>query len=99
MAQRRESRRVRARLRAHGFPARREQVQGDPRIRHKAQRPYRLAGPRGRGLFPRAESEATMKRRRFVKTMSSAGLGIMLGPRGSRSPSEKVVVCVMGLNG
>lgn len=39
-----------------------------------------------------------MKRRRFVKTVSSAGLGIMLGPR-SPSPSEKVVVCVMGLNG
>ncbi len=37
-----------------------------------------------------------MKRRRFVKTVSSAGLGIILGPR---SPAEKVVVCVMGLNG
>src|SRR3989441_9142170 len=57
---------------------------------------HRLAGPRGRSLFPRAKSEATMKRRRFVKTVSSAGLGIILGPR---SPAEKVVVCVMGLNG
>ena len=43
-----------------------------------------------------------MKRRRFVKTVSSAGLGLLgvrapLFARGS--PSEKVVVCVMGLNG
>src|SRR2546429_5880946 len=43
-----------------------------------------------------------MKRRRFVKTISSAGLGL-IAPRvslfGRGSPSEKVVVCVMGLNG
>ena len=39
-----------------------------------------------------------MKRRRFVKTVSGAGMGIMFGG-GSRLPSEKVVVCVMGLNG
>src|SRR6266566_847479 len=43
-----------------------------------------------------------MKRRRFVKTVSSAGLGL-IAPRAplftSGSPSEKVVVCVMGLNG
>ena len=42
-----------------------------------------------------------MKRRRFVKTVSSAGLGL-LGARAPlfarSSPSEKVVVCVMGLN-
>ena len=43
-----------------------------------------------------------MKRRRFVKTASSAALGLVAGraplfPKGS--PSEKVVVCVMGLNG
>jgi predicted dehydrogenase len=37
-----------------------------------------------------------MKRRRFVQTMSSAGLGIVLGPR---FPSDTVRVCVMGLNG
>src|SRR2546430_17553354 len=43
-----------------------------------------------------------MKRRRFVKTISSAGLGLMAARVplfGSGSPSEKVVVCVMGLNG
>src|SRR5688572_25379713 len=42
-----------------------------------------------------------MKRRRFVKTVSSAGLGLVAARapffvRGS--PAEKVVVCVMGLN-
>ena len=36
-----------------------------------------------------------MKRRRFVQTVSGAGLGIIFGPR---SPTEKVTVCVMGLN-
>jgi predicted dehydrogenase len=43
-----------------------------------------------------------MKRRRFVKTVSSAGLGIIAARAplfASGSPSEKVVVCVMGLNG
>ena len=43
-----------------------------------------------------------MKRRRFVKTVSSAALGL-LAPRAPLfargSPSEKVVVAVMGLNG
>jgi predicted dehydrogenase len=43
-----------------------------------------------------------MKRRRFVKTVSSAALGL-IAPRAplflNRSPSEKVVVAVMGLNG
>jgi len=43
-----------------------------------------------------------MKRRRFVKTLSSAGLGLIAARVplfASGSPSEKVVVCVMGLNG
>src|SRR5258705_12774072 len=43
-----------------------------------------------------------MKRRRFVKTISSAGLGVLAARAplfASGSPSEKVVVCVMGLNG
>jgi predicted dehydrogenase len=43
-----------------------------------------------------------MKRRRFVKTISSAGLGLIAARAplfASGSPSEKVVVCVMGLNG
>ena len=43
-----------------------------------------------------------MKRRRFVKTVSSAGLGLIAAraPRFAKgSPSEKVVVAVMGLNG
>jgi len=43
-----------------------------------------------------------MKRRRFVKTVSSAALGL-IAPRAPLftrgSPSEKVVVAVMGLNG
>ena len=43
-----------------------------------------------------------MKRRRFVKTVSSAALGV-IAPRAplfaKGSPSEKVVVAVMGLNG
>src|SRR6266536_204978 len=42
-----------------------------------------------------------MKRRKFLKTASAAGLGLMTPPRLSswlRSPSEKVVVAVMGLN-
>src|SRR6266566_2499357 len=62
----------------------------------------RLARPRRRSLFPQYQSEATMKRRRFVKTASSAALGL-IAPRAplftSGSPSERVVVCVMGLNG
>src|SRR6058998_2914709 len=43
-----------------------------------------------------------MKRRRFVKTVSSAGLGLIAARAplfASGSPGEKVVVCVMGLNG
>ena len=46
-----------------------------------------------------------MKRRRFVKTVSSAGLGLiaarapMFASGSPGSPGEKVVVCVMGLNG
>jgi len=44
-----------------------------------------------------------MKRRKFVKTVSAAGLGLAApGVRSwvfGRSPSEKVVVAVMGLNG
>src|SRR2546425_6898881 len=66
---------------------------------------HRLAGPRRRSLFPRYQSEATMKRRRFVKTVSSAGLGLvaartpLFGWSRAGSPGEKVVVCVMGLNG
>src|SRR2546422_1828346 len=105
LAQRGEGRRVRARHRAHGLAARRQQVQDDPRIRTKASRAHRLAGPRRRSLFPRYQSEATMKRRRFVKTVSSAGLGLvaartpLFGWSRAGSPGEKVVVCVMGLNG
>jgi predicted dehydrogenase len=43
-----------------------------------------------------------MKRRRFVKTASSAALGLVAARAplfAKGSPSEKVVVCVMGLNG
>ncbi|HZI22635.1 MAG TPA: Gfo/Idh/MocA family oxidoreductase [Gemmatimonadales bacterium] len=43
-----------------------------------------------------------MKRRKFLKTASAAGLGIAGGPTLSswlRSPAEQVVVAVMGLNG
>src|SRR5438445_7171215 len=43
-----------------------------------------------------------MKRRCFVKTVSSAGLGLLAARAplfAKGSPSEKVVVCVMGLNG
>ena len=42
-----------------------------------------------------------MKRRKFLKTASAAGLGIIAGPPLSpwrRSPNEKVMVAVMGLN-
>src|SRR3977135_1262990 len=43
-----------------------------------------------------------MKRRKFLKTASAAGLGLVGSPRFSSwlpSPSEKVRVAVMGLNG
>src|SRR6266480_2675940 len=43
-----------------------------------------------------------MKRRKFLKTASAAGLGLVGSPRVSswlRSPNEKVAVAVMGLNG
>jgi len=43
-----------------------------------------------------------MKRRKFLKTASAAGLGLV-APRGLSSlvsrPSEQVVVAIMGLNG
>ena len=40
-----------------------------------------------------------MKRRRFVKTVSSAGLGLVAARApllAKGSPAEKVVVCVIG---
>src|SRR2546422_6398911 len=43
-----------------------------------------------------------MKRRKFLKTASAAGLSLMASPEVSswlRSPGEKVRVAVMGLNG
>ena len=43
-----------------------------------------------------------MKRRRFVKTVSTAGIGLVAARAplfAKGSPAEKVVVCVMGLNG
>jgi predicted dehydrogenase len=40
-----------------------------------------------------------MKRRRFVKTVSTAAAGMLVPRIVKGSPSEKVVVCVMGLNG
>ena len=40
-----------------------------------------------------------MKRRRFVKTVSSAAVGLVAPRFVTGSPSETVVVCVMGLNG
>ncbi len=43
-----------------------------------------------------------MRRRKFLKTASAAGLGLVASPRFSswrRSPSEKVRVAVMGVNG
>src|SRR3989449_2887563 len=43
-----------------------------------------------------------MKRRKFLKTASAAGLGLVASPRfpsWPRSPSENVRVAVMGLNG
>src|SRR2546430_5417929 len=43
-----------------------------------------------------------MRRRKFLKTASAAGLGLVASPRFSswrRSPSEKVRVVVMGVNG
>ena len=40
-----------------------------------------------------------MKRRRFVKTVSSAAVGLVVPRFVQGSPNEKVVVAVMGLNG
>src|SRR5213076_3400783 len=42
-----------------------------------------------------------MKRRKFLKTTTVAGLGLATSPRLSwlRSPNDTVVVAVMGLNG
>jgi predicted dehydrogenase len=44
-----------------------------------------------------------MKRRKFLKTASTAGLGVIVSGRpwvlGARSPGERVVAAVMGLNG
>ncbi len=44
-----------------------------------------------------------MKRRQFLKTASAAGFGFAAAPSPlfglARSPSDKVVVAVMGLNG
>src|SRR5438874_692071 len=102
LAQRREDRGVRARHGAHGLGARCEQVPLHPWVRGAAQGAHRLAGSRGRGLFPQHQGEGAMKRRKFLKTASAAGLGLV-APRGLSSlvsrPSEQVVVAVMGLNG
>ena len=43
-----------------------------------------------------------MKRRKFLKTASAAGLGVVASPRVASwlgSPNERVMVAVMGLNG
>src|SRR5438445_6035616 len=102
LAQRRKDRGVRARHGTHGLGARREQVPLHPGVRGAAQGAHRLAGSRGRGLFPQHQGEGAMKRRKFLKTASAAGLGLV-APRGLSSlvsrPSEQVVVAVMGLNG
>lgn len=54
-----------------------------------------------------SESETPVDRREFLKTASTAGLGAMVAShlpsastaRARRSPSEKIVVAVIGLNG
>src|SRR5882762_8942885 len=103
LAERPQGRRVRSRHDANGFVACQEQVPLDCRLRRPPEGTHRLAGSRRRGLFPQHQSEIPMKRRQFVKSVSATGLGLaaarspLLALGGS--PTEKVVVAVMGLNG
>src|SRR4051812_5510001 len=54
-----------------------------------------------------SESENPVDRREFIKTASSVGLGAMVAthlprpdaPRARRSPNDKIVIAVIGLNG
>src|SRR5207249_6623786 len=87
----------------HGCRARREQVPLHSGVRRAAQGAHRAAGPRGRGLFPQHQDQRAMKRRKFLKTASAAGVGLVAARSPlfalSGSPNEKLLVAVMGLNG
>src|SRR5256886_13496355 len=102
MAERREAARVRARHGAHGFGPCQEQVPLALLVRGAAPGAPDTPGPRRRGVLPEHKGARPMKRRKFLKTASAAGLSLVASPRVSSwlgSPGEKVRVAVMGLNG
>src|SRR5207237_9511359 len=102
LAERREARRVRAWHSGNGRRPRQEQVPFDPRLRRPAQGTHRLAGPRRRGVLPQHQGACPMKRRKFLKTTSAAGLSLVASPEFPawlRSPGDNLRVAVMGLNG
>src|SRR5206468_11723709 len=102
LAERREAARVRARHGAHGFGPCQEQVPLALLVRGAAPGAPDTPGPRRRGVLPEHKGARPMKRRKFLKTASAAGLSLVASPRGSswlRSPGEKGRGAVMGLNG
>src|SRR5207253_9863184 len=102
LAQRREDRRVRARHSGDGIGPRQEQIPFDPRLRRPTEGTHRVAGPRRRGVLPQHQGARPMKRRKFLKTASAAGLSLAAAPRFPAwlsTPGDTVRVAVMGLNG
>src|SRR2546428_740359 len=103
LVERRADRRIRSRHGADGFGPCGQQVPLDPGVRHAPQGAHCPSGPRRRSLFPQYQGSGPMKRRKFLKTASAAGLSLAAARSPlfglARSPNEKVVVAVMGLNG
>src|SRR2546422_2636366 len=103
LVERRADRGIRSRHGADGFGPRGQQVPRDPGVRHAPQGAHCPSGPRGRSLFPQYQGSGPMKRRKFLKTASAAGFGLAAARSPlfglARSPTDKVVVAVMGMNG
>src|SRR6266550_983294 len=103
LVERRADRGIRSRHGADGFGPCGQQVPLDPGVRHAPQGAHCPSGPRRRSLFPQYQGSGPMKRRKFLKTASAAGFGLAAARSPlfglARSPNDKVVVAVMGLNG
>src|SRR6266566_1630641 len=103
LVERRADRGIRSRHGADGVGPCGQQVPLDPGVRHAPQGAHCPSGPRRRSLFPQYQGSGPMKRRKFLKTASAAGFGLAAARSPlfglARSPNDKVVVAVMGLNG
>src|SRR5437763_1515035 len=76
LVERRADRGIRSRHGADGFGPRGQQVPRDPGVRHAPQGAHCPSGPRGRSLFPQYQGSGPMKRRKFLKAASAAGIGL-----------------------